>query len=413
MRNAIPSRWREEERKRKDRERKRREKKRKRRPHGGGGRRPDKAKGVADSAMMEVIKPNHRRRKDAVRKYTTHHVPGAHIDFDTRQRLAADWNRAIREGRRVSLRAFAKAHGLAYETWRREYGRGRTAADVPDPRNRRRRIYGEYDPFRAQDDVNDNAKGPRMLVTNVLERRFSHYVKEMLLSPYDAVQRLKADFPGRRIPGTSTWYHHIWRGDISVKYGETPYHPGRRRKPGPKPHPARTVPGHLQLRDRPFEAEWRMEPGHYEIDTVVSRLGGTGGLLVLVDRATRVYHVEKIGRVDQDSVVAAIRRMKRRGLLKDVKSVTSDNGSELNDDEKLSAALGCDVYYTRAYASYEKGSVENCNRLVRRWYPKGTDFAEVSFAEARRLERTINSIHRRMFGGMTAYEYAASLGKAA
>ena len=259
--------------------------------------------------------------------------------------------------RRVSLRAFAKAHGLAYETWRREYGRGRTAADVPDPRNRRRRIYGEYDPFRAQDDVNDNAKGPRMLVTNVLERRFSHYVKEMLLSPYDAVQRLKADFPGRRIPGTSTWYHHIWRGDISVKYGETPYHPGRRRKPGPKPHPARTVPGHLQLRDRPFEAEWRMEPGHYEIDTVVSRLGGTGGLLVLVDRATRVYHVEKIGRVDQDSVVAAIRRMKRRGLLKDVKSVTSDNGSELNDDEKLSAALGCDVYYTRAYASYEKGSV--------------------------------------------------------
>ena len=154
--------------------------------------------------MMEVTKPNHRRRKDAVRKYTTHHVPGAHIDFDTRQRLAADWNRAIREGRRVSLRAFAKAHGLAYETWRREYGRGRTAADVPDPRNRRRRIYGEYDPFRAQDDVNDNAKGPRMLVTNVLERRFSHYVKEMLLSPYDAVQRLKADFPGRRIPRTST-----------------------------------------------------------------------------------------------------------------------------------------------------------------------------------------------------------------
>ena len=88
-------------------------------------------------------------------------------------------------------------------------------------------------------------------------------------------------------------------------------------------------------------------------------------------------------------------------------------GGEFNDDGKLSAALGCNVYYTRAYASYEKGSVENCNRLVRRWYPKGTDFAEVSFAEARRLERTINSIHRRMLGGMTAYEYAASLGVAA
>ena len=88
-------------------------------------------------------------------------------------------------------------------------------------------------------------------------------------------------------------------------------------------------------------------------------------------------------------------------------------GGEFNDDGNLSAALGCDVSYTRAYASYEKGSVENCNRLVRRWYPKGTDFAEVSLAEARRLERTINSIHRRMLGGMTAYEYATSLGVAA
>ncbi|MBQ6339831.1 MAG: IS30 family transposase, partial [Kiritimatiellae bacterium] len=67
----------------------------------------------------------------------------------------------------------------------------------------------------------------------------------------------------------------------------------------------------------------------------------------------------------------------KRRLLRDlgkVLSITTDNGCEFLDPDKIKAAVGCNVYYTRAYASWEKGSVENCNRFVRRWYPKGTDF---------------------------------------
>ena len=95
--------------------------------------------------------------------------------------------------------------------------------------------------------------------------------------------------------------------------------------------------------------------------------------------------------------------MKRRGLLKDVKSVTADNGCEFLDPKAMKAVFGCDVYYTRAYASWEKGSVENCNRIVRRWYPKGTDFGLCSRADIRRLETVINSIHRLSLGGMSAH----------
>lgn len=53
-----------------------------------------------------------------------------------------------------------------------------------------------------------------------------------------------------------------------------------------------------------------------------------------------------------------------------------------------------ETYYTGAYASYEKGAVENCNRLVRRWYPKGTDFNRLTRRQIRQLEDWINSIHR-------------------
>ena len=213
-------------------------------------------------------------------------------------------------------------------------------------------------------------------------------------------------------PCLSTWYRHINAGDVGVRHGETPYHPSRKPK-GPKPHPAMTVPGRLTLDDRPAGAKRRSRFGHYEMDTVVSSTNGTGGLLVLVDRRSRRYVIEKLEHVTQDDVVAALRRMIARKALGRVRSVTTDNGCEFLDPGKIKAVVGCNVYYTRAYASWEKGSVENCNRFVRRWYPKGTDFGKCTRTDMHRLERVINSIHRRLLGGRTAYEYDTAFAKAA
>ena len=109
----------------------------------------------------------------------------------------------------------------------------------------------------------------------------------------------------------------------------------------------------------------------------------------------------------------ALKRMLARKALGKVRSITTDNGCEFLDPEKIKAVVGCDVYYTRAYASWEKGSVENCNRFVRRWYPKGTDFGKCATADMHRLERVINSIHRKLLGGLTAYQYDTAYAKAA
>lgn len=342
------------------------------------------------------------------RKYNIHHVPGKALSFDQRKLLAIDWNRLIHEGKKPSLRAFAKEHGLPYSTWKREYDRGKLAKTVPDPKCTCRRIYGEYDPQLAQEKVDESVsnRGPRVILTNMIDAELKRLIIDEKRSPYDAWKRLVKMFPDKRVPCVRTLYNHIAHGDSSVHYGDTPYHPKRRSRSGPKPHPARTCPEHASIDDRPAAANNRSEPGHFEMDTVVSCLGGSGGLLVLIDRMTRLYFIELLEAISQNDVDKALRRMKARGAFAEIKSMTTDNGCEFLDDKALRKTLGCEVYYTRAYASWEKGSVENCNRIVRRWYPKGTNFAECSKADISRLEAAINSIHRMSLGGMTAAQFA-------
>lgn len=391
--------------KKKDRDRKRKEMQRKKAcPHGGIARKTKN--GVTVYGMMKAGKNKHQtRRKDAVRKYITQHVPGTRLTFEQRQTLATDWNDIVRTGRSITIRQFAARHGINSETWRREYHRGATGLAISDPKDRRRRKYCEYDPFAAQDIINANNenKGTKMLVTNKMASLFKKHVLEEKLSPYDALCHMRKELPDQRVPCLSTWYKHINVGDVGVRYGETPYHP--KKKPRhPKPHPAKTVPGRLTLDDRPAGAKNRSRLGHFEMDTVVSGTNGRGGLLVLVDRKSRRYIIERLENVTQDDVVGALKRIIKRKAVNFVRSITTDNGCEFIDPEKIKEVVGCNVYYTRAYASWEKGSVENCNRLVRRWYPKGTDFRKHTRADMHKLEQIINSIHRKMFNGKTAYE---------
>ena len=293
-----------------------------------------------------------------MRKYITQHVPGTRLTFEQRQTLATDWNDLVRTGRSITIRRFAARHGINSETWRREYHRGATGLAISDPKDGRRRKYCEYDPFVAQDIINANNenKGARMLVTNKMASLFRRHVVEEKLSPYDSLCHMKEEMPGQSIPCLSTWYRHVNAGDVGVRYGETPYHPNRKPK-GPRPHPAMTVPGRLVLDDRPAGATNRSRFGHYEMDTVVSSTNGTGGLLVLVDRRSRRHVVEKLEHVTQDEVVKALKRTIRRKALGRALSVTTDNGCEFLDPKRIKAVVGCDVYYTRAYASWEKGGV--------------------------------------------------------
>ena len=164
----------------------------------------------------------------------------------------------------------------------------------------------------------------------------------------------------------------------------------------------------------PKEADDPSELGHKEFDTIVSCAGGRGGLLVDVDKCSLKVAIEPIGSISRRAVSRAFRRMKKRGAIDaDLKSATTDNGCEVSHQKALERILGCPVYYTRAYASYEKGAVENVNRIIRRWFPKGTDFSKVSREDVLAVEAIINSIHRLSLKGDSAHEYHSRMAKAA
>lgn len=339
------------------------------------------------------------------RKYSIRKAPGAHLDYSQRKTLEQAWNAYIRGCYRISIRSFAANHGLSAETWRRELARGATSQMVKTGNKWR---YPEYSADKAQAHIREGQAnmGARMALTVQMANRLRILIVEEKRSPYDARCILAKENPGKHIPCLRTIYNHIDAGDMGVMRGQTPYHPGRKRRPKKNAHPAKVLPNRRRISERPKDADDPVETGHVEFDTIVSCLGGSGGLLVIVDKFSLKVAIEPIGAISQRAVSCAIKRMKKRNALDDnLKTGTTDNGSEVSHQSALERILGCKVYYTRAYASYEKGAVENVNRIIRRWFPKGTDFSNVSRDDVLAVETIVNSIHRLSLNGDTAYDY--------
>lgn len=330
-----------------------------------------------------------------------------------RQTLEQAWNAYVREGLTISIRFFALTHDVKEATWRRELKRGATGVLAKvDGRWR----YPEYSAALAQSKVDDGKAnmGARMRLTAQMANRLRILIVEERRSPYDAREILVRELADRRIPCLRTIYNHIDAGDMGVNRGETPYHPGRKRRPKRNAHPAKVLPNRRRISERPKEADDPSELGHKEFDTIVSCAGGKGGLLVDIDKCSLKVAIEPIGSISRRAVSRAFRRMKKRGAIDaDLKTATTDNGCEVSHQKNLERILGCPVYYTRAYASYEKGAVENVNRIIRRWFPKGTDFSKVSREDVLAVEAIVNSIHRLSLKGASAHEYHSRMAKAA
>ncbi len=360
-----------------------------------------------------AVTANSIKKGNVVGRYTKHSHPRAHLTFGDRKRLARDWNEWLGERpRTISISAFAKAHGISRTLWRRELNRcGFGDIRTPNVRRRGRRgrkyDYVEYDAEIAQRDAERlmRNKGPQIKTSAFMARQISKLILEDKMSPYCASMMLKERFKDKHVPSPRTIYNLIDEGLLDAKHGDTPHHPGRRKKPPVVPHQAKTVPGRNKISERPEDANSRKTVGHYEMDTILSAIKGKGGILCLYDRKTRRYCLERIDAISQAEVIRALKRLRKRGLLLDCLSVTTDNGCEFPNQAKLEKTLKCKVYYTRAYASYEKGGIENCNRLCRRWFPKGTNFARVSKQELRRVENIINNMPRKILGGKTPNAY--------
>lgn len=166
------------------------------------------------------------------------------------------------------------------------------------------------------------------------------------------------------------------------------------------------------ISERPPEVSERDTYGHWEMDTVVSgKNNGHACLLVLSERMTREEIIIKIKDKKSSSVVRALNTLERRlgcrGFRAKFRSITCDNGVEFLDTEGLEQSRygkGCrtTVYYCHPYSSWERGTNENINRMVRRFFPKGTNFDEVTKDQVAMVEIWINNYPRKIFGGLSS-----------
>jgi IS30 family transposase len=166
------------------------------------------------------------------------------------------------------------------------------------------------------------------------------------------------------------------------------------------------APAGKSIEKRPAEVAERDSFGHWEMDCVVGKKGTKKTFLVLTERYSRYEIIRIMKDHTAASVIKALDGIERSygvGLFSKVfQSITIDNGSEFSDYEGLErSCLKKDsrttVYYCHPYSSYERGSNENQNKMVRRHYPKGISLDKVTPADTRKLEKWINDYPRGIF----------------
>jgi IS30 family transposase len=161
--------------------------------------------------------------------------------------------------------------------------------------------------------------------------------------------------------------------------------------------------GKRHISERPAEAEARAVVGHWEIDTVMGNEQGRNSVLTLVERATGYLVMGKLARHCASEatarIVALIARHEGR-----VATVTADNGSEFHSYALVEAATGARFYFATPHHSWERGTNENTNGLIRQYLPKRQSMAHVTQADCDAIAAKLNARPRKRLGYRTPEE---------
>lgn len=170
------------------------------------------------------------------------------------------------------------------------------------------------------------------------------------------------------------------------------------------------------IEERPQRVNDRSEYGNWEGDTVKGcRRGSKAGLLTLTERKTREQIIIKVDQATHEAVQAAFDRLERklgRRFNIKFKSITFDNGSEFLNWQSLEASVlepgqkRTTIYFAHSYSSWERGTNENQNRMIRRFVPKGYDIGGFSDEEIKTVEDWMNNYPRRILGYNTPNQVA-------
>ena len=273
-----------------------------------------------------------------------------------------------------------------------------------------------YSPDIAQKKYDENlkAKGPDLKIGN--DMKLANYIEDRIAndgySPGAVLGEIKQKgLTFQTMISKTTLYRYIDLGIfLSLTNKNLPVKRKKKKKYKKVEKQARANAGD-SIEKRQKEVEKREEFGHWEMDTVIGKLGESkNSLLVLTERKTRKEIIKKLNEHTMEQVCKALDALEQKwGTLfsKIFRTITVDNGTEFSDCEGMEKSITGDgkrtkVYYCHPYSSYERGSNENQNRLVRRKIPKGTNFDDKPESFIQEVEEWINNYPRRMFEYRTA-----------
>lgn len=264
-------------------------------------------------------------------------------------------------------------------------------------------VNGTYDPHKAHQKALVRKKYRKfqyakiekypVIKAFIIEKLQAHW------NPDEIAGWLKANRPELYVSKSSIYnWLHTGRGDryCDLLYSERHYR---------KKHTNKTkrvlIPNRVGIEARPHEVSSRLTFGHHEADTIVSKRGGTGAILVLIERMSRQVHLWKLPDLKPRGVAAHLKKVPQ------VLSITFDNGIENIYHE----SIGVPTYFCDPYSSWQKGTVENVNKMIRRYIPKGTDLASVTQADLDAIADRINKKPRKILGYRSSNEVAGGMMK--
>ena len=241
---------------------------------------------------------------------------------------------------------------------------------------------------------------------NKRHERTDAIIKEFLTfrwSPETISQRLKIEAKEHEQLSHSTIYRRIevdrQQGGVLFRklprFGKTRWKGGKRNKKAG----VRLIPSRVDIAERPKVVDDRERLGDWEGDTVH---GQNAHLVTLVDRTSLFTLVERVLKKTKEQVAEAMIRMLKN--VHSVLTITLDNGGEFADHVRVSQATGADVYFAKPYASWQRGTNENTNGRIRRFWPKKFDMATLAEQEIKDRILLLNLTPRKILGGLTPLE---------
>jgi len=307
--------------------------------------------------------------------------------------------RQITSGERYAIQALRR-QGLSLRTIAGQVGRAPSSLSRELHRNLSSQ--GRYTPFKA--DQRARARRSR-------SRRNSRFGTDDWIV---VEQLIGLDWSPEQISGWlarhdlltisyETIYVHVWADKAAG--GQLWRHlrqGAKKRRKRYRSHDSRgRLPGKRHISERPAAAEARRELGHWEIDTMKGDSQARHSVVTMVERATGYTQIGKLARHNASEATARCIELIARQC---VKTVTADNGTEFHSYAQIEAATGCEFYFATPHHSWERGTCENTNGLIRQYLPKRTSMAAVTQADCEAIAERLNARPRKRLGFRTPEE---------